>query len=387
MHLPFIYDAYHRHFLPEFVNQYANVANLILTPIFPRPGQKSAENEGQPGAGSVSASPAVGEPSHAQPIAKSANSPSATVVPGNIFEITDNRKAASGLSHLCSSTSDLRHADYRALPLRCPNEWPSIAGCYFSALLAGSFTSFPQFFLIRPDLPHLIEFMKAGLIALTCAVWLLWSSQGKGPVSIPFAVASQSSVSLIFYSRFPNPYGGTLALRTNRHTEFRGANGVDVILNRMESEEVNTLFSATVLNSTKKDYVVCYPYLPGVNFITARPTFQTNSSINNMVQSPDWQRIEIAKIQQHRPAVIIIDDWKIDGTEESRFSHWATADDEIHRKPLQACRHHQKQKDLCALDSLHVRPVLFFVIVLVVFVLATCYKETHGEFFLPGAGS
>ncbi len=86
---------------------------------------------------------------------------------------------------------------------------------------------------------------------------------------------------------------------------------------------MNTLFSATVLNSTKKDYVVCYPYLPGVNFITARPTFQNNLYIDNIVQSPDWQEVEIAKIQQYRPAVIIIDDWKINGTEESRFSNWA----------------------------------------------------------------
>ena len=109
----------------------------------------------------------------------------------------------------------------------------------------------------------------------------------------------------------------------NRHTSFQGANGVDVILNRSEYDEMNTLFSATVLNSTKKDYVVCYPYLPGVNFMTARPTFQTNLYIDNVVQAPDWQQTEIAKIQRYRPAVIVIDDWKINGSEESRFSHWA----------------------------------------------------------------
>jgi hypothetical protein len=109
----------------------------------------------------------------------------------------------------------------------------------------------------------------------------------------------------------------------NRHTDFRGANGVDVLLNRGEFEEVSTLFSATVLNSTKKDYVVCYPYLPGVNFITARPTYQTSLYIDNVIGSSGWEQTEIAKIQKRRPAVIIIDDWKINGTEESRFSHWA----------------------------------------------------------------
>ena len=160
-------------------------------------------------------------------------------------------------------------------------------------------------------------------VALTCAGWLLWSSQGKDRISVPFAVAI-AIVGISYLSlTFPNPYGGTLFLRMNRHTEFRGANGVDVILDRREFEEVNTLFSATVLNSTKKDYVVCYPYLPGVNFITARPTFQTNLYVDDVVHAPDWQQIEIAKIQQYRPAVIIIDDRKINGTEVSRFSHWA----------------------------------------------------------------
>jgi hypothetical protein len=193
----------------------------------------------------------------------------------------------------------------------------------FSALLAGCLAAFPQFFLFRPDLPHLIEFMNGGLVALTGASWLLWSTQGKVRISISFACAT-ALVAICYLSlTLPNPYGGTLCLRTNSHSEFRGANGVDVLLNRAEYEEVNTLFSAIVLNSTEKDYVVCYPYLPGVNFITARPTYQTNLYVDNGISFPGWQQTEIAKIERYRPAVIILDDWKINGTEESRFSHWA----------------------------------------------------------------
>ena len=125
------------------------------------------------------------------------------------------------------------------------------------------------------------------------------------------------------YASRQNQYGGTIAIRVDRHSNFRGANGVDVFLTRAEREEVNTLFSATVWNSTKKDYVVSYPYLPGVNFITGRRTFQSLLYIDNVTQSQDWQQAEIAKIQRFRPAVIVIDDWTINGTEESRFSHWA----------------------------------------------------------------
>ena len=108
----------------------------------------------------------------------------------------------------------------------------------------------------------------------------------------------------------PNQYGGTLAIRLESTHRISAAPTESMsILTKAEYEEINTLFSATVWNSTKKDYVVCYPYLPGVNFITARPTFQYLLYIDNVTQSPDWQEVEIAKIQSYRPAVIVIDDW------------------------------------------------------------------------------
>ncbi|HEY6841881.1 MAG TPA: hypothetical protein VI114_11730, partial [Chthoniobacterales bacterium] len=68
MHLPFIYDAHHRHFLPSFTDQYTNVAGLILAPILPHkppPPPPAAttpvpglppQNTGQPGPLQVPAS-------------------------------------------------------------------------------------------------------------------------------------------------------------------------------------------------------------------------------------------------------------------------------------------------------------------------------------------
>ena len=49
MHLPFIYDAYHRHFLQPFAHQYSNIAGLILRPILPHPTQTVAKNQDQSG--------------------------------------------------------------------------------------------------------------------------------------------------------------------------------------------------------------------------------------------------------------------------------------------------------------------------------------------------
>jgi hypothetical protein len=322
MHLPFMYDAYHRRFLPAFVSQYTSVATLILTPILPHKSQPPAETERPTESPRGSAEGAVSEPNQAPPVRKSP-----TLLQRRSFrEIflkspTIEKRLMAFLTYvpallICALL--IVGLRVRLCERIAVDRW-----LLFSALLAGCLSAFPQFFFFRPDLPHLIEFLNGGLVALTCAGWLLWSSKGRDRVSVSFAVAI-AIVGLGYLSlTFPNPYGGTLFQRIHRHTEFRGANGVDVILGGKEYDEVNTLFSATVLNSTKKDYVVCYPYLPGVNFMTARPTYQNNLYIDNIVQTPGWQEVEIARIQQFRPAVIIIDDWKINGTEESRFSNWA----------------------------------------------------------------
>jgi hypothetical protein len=322
MHLPFVYDAYHRRFLPAFVDQYSSVASLILRPILPHKSAKLAAKEPPPEPVQGSVPPAVIDQNHAMAVEKSP-----TLLQRRPFQQiflkspTIEKRLLAFLTYIPALL--ICALLITGLVLCLSRRMAIDRWLLFSALLGGSLTAFPQFFLFRPDLPHLIEFMNGGLVALSCAGWLLWSSQGRDRISIPFAIAI-AIVGLSYLSlTLPNPYGGTIFLRMNRHTDFRGANGVDVILNRGEYEEVNTLFSATVLNSTKKDFVVCYPYLPGVNFITARPTFQTNLYIDNLVRPSDWEQAEIAKIRQHRPAVIIIDDWKINGAEESRFSHWA----------------------------------------------------------------
>jgi hypothetical protein len=322
IHLPFVYDAYHRHFLPAFAGQYSSVATMILTPMLPHPSPIAPATVRPSGPIPGPTPSGIREPNHSTTINKAP-----TLLQRRSFkEIflkspTIEKRLLAFLTYIPGLliAALLITGLFVFLTKRMAiDRW-----LLFSALLAGCLSAFPQFFLFRPDLPHLIEFLNGALVALTCAGWLLWSGQGRDGISTSFAVAI-AIVGLSYFSfTFPNPYGGTLFLRMNRHAEFRGANGVDVILNRKEYEEANTLFSATVLNSTKKDYVICYPYLPGVNFISARPTFQKTLYIDNVVGAAGWQEGEIAKIQQYRPAVVIIDDWKINGSEESRFSNWA----------------------------------------------------------------
>jgi hypothetical protein len=323
VHLPFIYDAYSRHFLQPFVDQYSDMAVRILRPILPQPAPiVPAKIQEQ-------TNPAPGPTPPGTPVA----TPQATV-----------NKPPTVLHRRPFQQIFLKspRIEYRLLAFLTYIPFVLIgtlllAGLYFclskrmavdrwllfSALLSGSLAAFPQFFFFRPDLPHLIEFMNGALVALTSAGCLLWQSQVGGRLSMTFYITIAVVTACYFSLTFPNQYGGTLAIRADRNTNFRGANGVDVLLTKDEYEDTNTIFSATVSNSTEKDYVACYPYLPGVNFITARPTFQTLLYVDNVTGSQEWQRAEIAQLQRFRPAVIVIDNWPINGTEESRFSNWA----------------------------------------------------------------
>ena len=344
MHLPFIYDAYHRHFLEPFAGQYSNVAALILNRLLTQPTQMVANNQDQTrvAPGHTPAVTKVENANENNQTAAQGPTPAVTVVENHPVNVDKPATFLRRRAFRQIFRKSLR-IEYRLLALL--TYIPALVICallltglylglskrmavdrwlLFSALLTGCLAAFPQFFFFRPDLPHLIEFMNGGLVALTCAGWLLWSSQAGDRLSTAFLITIALVSVCYLLLTLPNQYGGTLAIRAGRHTNFRGANGVDVFLTKAEYAEVNTLFSATVCNSTKKDYVVSYPYLPGVNFITARRTFQSLLFVDNVTGSQDWQQAEIAKIRMFRPAVIVIDDWPINGTEESRFSHWAT---------------------------------------------------------------
>jgi len=322
IHLPFLYDARHRHFLQPFANQYVSVAHLIVQPILPK------------------------NPSHvtASPIREVLVKVSPTGVDNGPNPSKTMERSSQLLQRRSFKDIFLKSPTIEKRLLAFLTYAPGLLTCallgiglflvlsgrfsrdrwlLFSALLGGSLTAFPQFFFFRPDLPHLIEFMNGASVALSCAGWLLWSSQGRSRISVAAITTIVFTEVCYLLLTLPNPYGGTLALRMNRNTKFRGSNGVDVILNRAEYEEANTLFSATILNSKKSDYVACYPYLPGINFMAARPTFQRLLYVDDLTQASDWPGAEIEKIRRHRPAVIVIDDWKINGTEGSRFSHWA----------------------------------------------------------------
>jgi hypothetical protein len=104
---------------------------------------------------------------------------------------------------------------------------------------------------------------------------------------------------------------------------FHGANGADVLVSEREFNELETIVHLVDAHSTKGDYLVAYPYHPSLNVITDHPTYEKNVYVDNATRSGNWDDEAIARLEKYKPAVVILSDWAINGTEASRFSIWA----------------------------------------------------------------
>ena len=195
-------------------------------------------------------------------------------------------------------------------------------------LLGGSLTTFPQFFLFRPDRPHLSEFMPGFIIAMAGCVLLMWprgTSRGLARRVAAGALAGFLCVHLLLFAlfAFEHPSAGTIAARKGRKTRFVAENGVKVVVSKREAQVLTGVRDAVLKYSTAKDYLVCFPYMPGYNLMTNRRTYFRNVYVDNATRSGNWSEDTIRDLETKRPAVVVVDDRKINGLDASRFSQWA----------------------------------------------------------------
>jgi hypothetical protein len=101
--------------------------------------------------------------------------------------------------------------------------------------------------------------------------------------------------------------------------------GIDVYLNPPEFQLISQLNSTIRAASGPEEFVLCFPYCPGINFITNRPTFQKYLYVDDsfLILHPGWLEEIKSEIVMKRPQVIVINDWAINNTEISRFRNWA----------------------------------------------------------------
>jgi hypothetical protein len=128
----------------------------------------------------------------------------------------------------------------------------------------------------------------------------------------------------------PDRWTGTIAARhisfvkkSARMLPFHAENGVDVFVTQREFEGLTGMLKAIREYSKPGEYVVAYPYHPSVNVIANRPTYERNVYVDNAIAPPTWNRDAIARLEKFRPPVVVLSDWAVNGTNDSRFSVWA----------------------------------------------------------------
>jgi hypothetical protein len=121
----------------------------------------------------------------------------------------------------------------------------------------------------------------------------------------------------------PERYAGTIAARKGRNKLFQAENGVSVYVTREEFDGLTAIAKTIREHSKPGEFVVCYPYAPGVNFMTNRPTYEHWLYVDNGAHPVTWETDTIAGFREKKPAAIVISDWNINRSEASLFSHWA----------------------------------------------------------------
>ncbi|MCX7114102.1 MAG: hypothetical protein NTX45_29340 [Proteobacteria bacterium] len=191
-----------------------------------------------------------------------------------------------------------------------------------------AFSTFPQFFVWRPDMPHFSEFMPGFMILLAYYLFILGQRKTVtiGTITIPRpAFYFLCLVSAIFLMAFVSVYEEGLIIRKNRDTRLQMEKGIDVRLTKDEYDGITRLVALVKENSKPDEFVLCFPYCPGINFIADRPTFQHSFYVDDSVLNtdPSWLEKMRQDIAINKPKVIVISDWAINGTEISRFKNWA----------------------------------------------------------------
>lgn len=194
--------------------------------------------------------------------------------------------------------------------------------------LGCSLTLFPQYFFWRPDMVHLSEFMVPMTVTIILAIFFGYQawfpSKGFSKFFIAlFLFFGIVTLSLYFINGCQSQSTGGIAIREGRTKEFFGDNGVHVKLKPEEWEETSAIHQSILRHSKPKEHVVCFPYNPEINFMTNRPSYRSNLYCDDVTAPPYFDEVAIREIETFHPAVIVINNWPINGTEHSRFCNWA----------------------------------------------------------------
>lgn len=214
-----------------------------------------------------------------------------------------------------------------ALVRRDPEEKERIL--YPLVVLGCALTLLPQFLFFRPDTPHLSEMMVPYLAALSLFVWALVRCALRTPNSVlrfatgAFAIVCTAAGAIYFSHAFPKESAGSIEAKKMASHEFRALNGVSVKVRDRDAVWLAGLRDAVLGHSSPGEYVLCLPYSPTINFMTDRPSPLHNLYVDNSTAGKDFESQFANLVAKSSPAVVVIDQRRINKSEFSRFRNWA----------------------------------------------------------------
>lgn len=204
-------------------------------------------------------------------------------------------------------------------------------------VLAGGVAALPHYYLFRPDLAHIANFMP-GHIVLVCVLLAdlaaLARRAGRGWAGLAGRAGALAAgavpafgLAVYLWVGLTMPGTGSIANAAGRTVPFAARNGVAVRVAPGDRTMLEALRGAVEAHSEPGDRIVCVPFCPGVAFMTGRRMLLRDWYVDDslLITDPGWVDRAIALTREARPPVVIVVDWAINGTEISRFANWARA--------------------------------------------------------------
>ncbi len=220
-------------------------------------------------------------------------------------------------------------AAFEAVALaRLPNGQRAVRAGIDGVVIVGAVASLPHYFLYRPDLPHIANFMPGFLLLTVLFASRWWNGTIGGcwrGAALPGLFALLVLPLVYLWTGAQSPGTGSLALATGRTQPFTGPNGVHVRLTPDEHTLLSALRDVVLAHSQPGDRIVCLPFCPGIAFLTERRMLLREHYVDDslLVTDPGWIERTIALTDEARPPVVITFDWAMNGTELSRVRNWA----------------------------------------------------------------
>ena len=327
VHAPFAIHAYQRGFGPEFTGQYSEFASMLGDEL-----QREADHWTSPPVPTETATTKPAEPAEfgGRDGRRALPSPWSIVGPRGLYFFA----AAIWLPVLLAPLFVLTGV-FLLLPAlaRGDAERKSLALVILTTT-GCALAFFPQYFFFRPDTTHLNEFLLVFWPASVCSAWAAWRAAGlsgsRACRTMAWLLIALTVLQFVvsFNALFNREASGSIRSARGMDTPFRALNGVQAKVKKDELADWEGLRDTVLAHADPRDFVITYPYVPIVNVMCDRPTYQRRLYADNATAGPEFFAAEAVLIDRHRPAVIVVNNRAINKTEESRFRRWAA--------PLQA---------------------------------------------------